>query len=79
MEEESTKRFGFARIVIDSHLFADTMNYVAFSVIAISSMFGFILGGFYGIGLVALGIIASPVLLSAINASAGVLEAGNNF
>lgn len=55
------------------------MNYVSFTLLAISTMLGFVLGGFYGIALVALGIIGSPILLSAINCSAAIMVAGANF
>jgi hypothetical protein len=55
------------------------MNYVTFSTIALSTMLGFLLGGFYGIALVALGIVGSPILLIAISSTCSLLVAGNTL
>jgi len=55
------------------------MNYCTFTILAMSIMFGFILGGFYGIALVALGLVGSPIMLQAINNSASILITSAQF
>lgn len=55
------------------------MNYVTFTLLACSIMFGFVLGGFFGVGLVAFGVIGSPVMLQAINCSASILITSAQF
>lgn len=79
LENVASKKFGFARIIIDANILADSMNYITFSVIALSTMLGFLLGGFYGIALVALGIVGSPIMLIAIASTCSLLVAGNSF
>ena len=79
MESKASKPYGIVRILIDSNTLADNFNYITFSIIAISTALGFLLGGFYGVVLIALGIVGSPILLIAVTATAGILTAGSNF
>lgn len=55
------------------------MNYLTFSIIALATMLGFLLGGFYGISLVAFGIVGSPIMLISISSTCSLLVAGNSF
>jgi hypothetical protein len=55
------------------------MNYCTFTILAMAIMFGFILGGFYGVALIALGLIGSPIMLQAINNSASILITSAQF
>lgn len=79
LENVANKKFGFARVIIDANCLADNMNYVTFSVIGLSTMLGFLLGGFYGIVLVALGIVGSPIMLVALSSTCSLLVSGDNF
>jgi len=68
-----------SKLLMASNFKGDSFNYIAFSIIAISTSIGFLLAGFYGVILVALGIIGAPVIFIAMTATAGILESGFNF